>query len=86
MPSPMRQRAASAHSMLGPEGQIARVAALATVYPSARDPADWCVESLDSSGEGSIYTTVFLGPFARDRALEYAREKYSGVAVREAGT
>jgi hypothetical protein len=81
--SQFRRNASDAHSMLGGEGTITRVPALATVYQSERDSTDWCVGSLDSSGEGSIFTTVFLGPFARERALEYAREKYSGFQVRE---
>lgn len=71
--------------MLGDTGTIKRVAAVATVCPGAEDPSDWFVESTDAAGEGSIFTVVFLGPRARERALEYAQEKYSGVQLREDG-
>lgn len=70
--------------MLGRTGTIRRVAAFATVYQGFLSPDDWVVETLDSAGDGGVYVTVFFGPKAKERALEYAEEKYSGVQVRDA--
>lgn len=83
--SQLRRRAAEAKHLLGSSGEIARVGAVATVYKGDVDPEDWVVEAIDSSGDGGIYVTVFSGPLARERAVEYAREKYSGLRLREVG-
>jgi hypothetical protein len=68
--------------MLGLSGSLKRIAALATVFKDT-ESADWIVSALDASGDGGIYVTVFSGPSARERATEYAREKYSGLQLRE---
>jgi hypothetical protein len=71
--------------MLGATGTLRRVAAIATVYKGDTDPEDWVVESIDSTGDGGIFITAFSGPLAKERALEYAMEKYSGLQLREPG-
>lgn len=65
--------------VLGSNGTVRRVAAVATVY---RDRLDWVVEAPDSNGGGGLYLTTFEGPLAKERALEYASGKYAGVRVR----
>jgi hypothetical protein len=79
--SKTRQNAAYAKAALGDTGTLIRVPAMAHVIPSDDSPNEWCVDSLDASGEGSFFTTVFLGPSARERAIEYAQEKYAGFQV-----
>jgi hypothetical protein len=76
----LRKQAQQAKVMLGDTGLVQRVAALATVY---LDDDDWIVESLDSSGDGGICITAFSGPFAQERAIEYAQEKHSGLRLYE---
>ncbi len=66
-------------SLLGSSGTVRRVAAVATVY---RDRLDWVVEAPESKGGSGPYLTTFGGPFAKERALEYACGKYAGVRVR----
>jgi len=83
--SEIRRSARNAKAMLGRTGTIRRVAAFATVYQGFLTPDDWVVETLDSAGDGGIYITVFCGPKAKERAVEYAEEKYSGVQLRDAG-
>lgn len=78
--SKLRQQAAHAKAILGPSGELKRVASLATVY---QDGAEWIVSTLDSSGDGGIYVTAFSGPLAQERALEYASEKYAGFQQRD---
>lgn len=68
--------------MLGRTGTIRRIAAFATVSQGYLSENDWVVETLDSTGDGGVYVTVFSGPKAKERALEYAGEKYSGVQLR----
>lgn len=80
--SELRRKATEAKTLLGNGGNVRRVAAVAIVYQGYISEADWVVEALDSHGDGGIYTTVFSGPSAKERALEYAGEKYSGVEVR----
>ena len=80
--SELRRRAKEAKSILGETGTIGRVASFAVVYQGYVNQDDWVVEALDSHGDGGIYVTVFVGPQAKERALEYAGEKYSGVEVR----
>ena len=45
-------------------------------------PGTWGVEAINMAGDGEIYMTVFSGPGARDRAIEYATAKYADVQVR----
>lgn len=76
--SQLRRNAREARELLGDTGTVVRVASLAKVYPHPQEPGDWMVGALDSSGDGGIYTTVFSGPNAKERALEYAQAKYAG--------
>jgi hypothetical protein len=80
--SELRRKAKDAKTLLGSSGTLRRVAAFAIVYQGHLNDEDWVVEALDSDGDGGIYATVFSGPLAKERALEYAEEKYSGVEVR----
>ncbi len=72
--SKLRNPAQDAKVMLGPTGELKRVAALATV---SQDRATWLVGTVHSSGNGRFYGVAFTGPNARERAIEYAGEKYS---------
>ncbi|MFB3916080.1 MAG: hypothetical protein ACE14M_05090 [Terriglobales bacterium] len=36
---------------------------------------DWRVEAVDFENEGAVYVTIFSGPEAKQRALEYAAWK-----------
>jgi hypothetical protein len=81
--SESRRNARDAKTMLGRTGKVRRVAAFANVSQGFLSEDDWVVETLDSTGDGSVYITVFSGPKARERAIEYAEEKYSGVQLRE---
>lgn len=76
--SRLRRNAREAKELLGDIGNLRRVASLATVCLGEPGTDEWVVSSLDSSGDGGIYITTFSGPFAKERAIEYAREKYSG--------
>lgn len=80
--SELRRKAKEAKAILGAAGTVRRVAAFAIVYKGYVGEEDWVVETLNSHGDGGIYVTVFAGPQAQERALEYAEEKYSGVEVR----
>jgi hypothetical protein len=80
--SRLRRNARGAKVMLGETGTLPRVAAVATVFED-QESADWVVSSIDSSGDGGVYTVIFSGPLARERAVEYASEKYSGLLLRE---
>jgi hypothetical protein len=40
-----------------------------------RHPGDYRVEAIDSEGDGDIYTAIFVGPDAKQRAEEYAAWK-----------
>lgn len=64
--------------LLGDTGELERVAALALVYPA--EHSGWVVRAVISR-TSCEEVTGFLGPTARQRALEYAAEKYSGVKV-----
>jgi hypothetical protein len=44
-------------------------------------PGDYRVEAINSEGDGEVYTAIFVGPDARERAEEYANWK--NVAVSE---
>ncbi len=65
--------------MLGPTGELQRVAALAFVYPRH---TGWIVRTPSTDGK-DYCVTGFVGPKAFHRAVEYASEKYSGVLVLE---
>lgn len=81
--SELQRKAKDAKALLGETGSLHRVAAFAIVYEGYLGDDDWVVEALDSRGDGGIYATVFSGPSAKERALEYAEEKYSGLEVRK---
>jgi hypothetical protein len=36
---------------------------------------DWRVEGINFAGDGEVYTAIFTGPLARERAVEYAAWK-----------
>ena len=38
-------------------------------------PDDYRVEAIDSEGDGEVYTAIFVGPDAKQRAEEYAQWK-----------
>lgn len=40
-------------------------------------PGDYRVEAIDSEGDGEVYTAIFIGPDADQRAQEYAGWKNS---------
>jgi hypothetical protein len=42
------------------------------VYPHEDGSGDWVVEAINIEGEGEIYTTIFSGPSAEQRARKYA--------------
>lgn len=81
--SQLRKNAREAREILGDSGRLRRIAALATVSPGEPGTGEWIVSALDSSGDGGIYIAAFSGPLAKDRAIEYAREKYSGLQLSE---
>lgn len=39
------------------------------------EPGAWRVEAIDFDSEGECYMVVFMGPFAKERAEEYAKFK-----------
>jgi hypothetical protein len=51
------------------------------VVESRQYPGHWHVEAIDS--DGRIFVSVFSGPNAMDRALEYANWKNSALAPAE---
>jgi hypothetical protein len=55
----------------------------AVVYEQHDKDADdaWAVEAIAENGQGDIFTTVFYGPHARERAVEYAHAKYETIEV-----
>lgn len=48
----------------------------AVVYPCQACPGNWVVEAVDWLGDGGVFTTVFAGPDAESRAVEYAQMKF----------
>lgn len=46
-------------------------------------PGAWGVEAIDIGGDGQCFVTIFAGPQARERAVEYAHVKYASVRVRQ---
>ncbi len=66
--------------LLGDTGELERIAALALVYPTHH--AGWVVRAVASPAD-TEEVTGFLGPTAKERALEYAGEKYAGVKLME---
>lgn len=75
----IRNPAEDAKAMLGPTGELQRVAALAYVYPRQ---TGWIVRTPSADGL-DFCITGFVGPSAFHRAVEYASEKYAGVLVLE---
>jgi hypothetical protein len=67
--------------LLGDTGELERIAALALVYPTQH--AGWVVRAVASQAD-TDEVTGFIGPTAKQRALEYAGEKYAGVKVMDA--
>jgi hypothetical protein len=39
------------------------------------NPCDWRVEGINYECDGEIYVTIFSGPLAHERAIEYAEFK-----------
>ena len=62
---------------------LRRVHTRAEIHKDDPQPRDWMVWSLDVSGDGGIYCTIFAGPSARERAIEYAEAKYHEVRLRD---
>jgi hypothetical protein len=48
----------------------------AEIVQRSSAPISWSVESLDTDGDGGVDVTIFSGPCAHDRAIEYAAWKY----------
>jgi hypothetical protein len=44
------------------------------VFERKGSPGTWSVEAIGSDGD--IYQALFIGPDARERAIEYAKFKY----------
>jgi hypothetical protein len=44
-------------------------------------PGDYRVEAIDTEGDGEVYTAIFIGPDAKQRAAEYAGWKNSSSMV-----
>jgi hypothetical protein len=42
------------------------------VQPSSTTPDEWVVEAIDHDSEGEVYSAIFSGPGAKERAEEYA--------------
>jgi hypothetical protein len=42
------------------------------------DPEDWVVSAVDPPGDGRIFSAIFSGLDAEQRALEYAAAKFRG--------
>lgn len=55
----------------------------AIVYERRQQPGCWGVEAIDNAGDGVIFLTVFSGPEAKARAVEYAGYKYDRVEIQE---
>jgi hypothetical protein len=51
----------------------------AAVYEKPGNRGIWCVEAVDMMGSVEVFVTVFAGPNAQLRAMEYARAKYERV-------
>lgn len=60
-----------------------KIETCAEVYKGDVNPDDWVVWSLDVSGDGGIFSTIFSGPCARERAVEYANQKYAEFRLRD---
>lgn len=48
----------------------------AEVLKTGDRPEAWTVEAIDDKG-GDVYSAYFVGPRARERAEEYAAEKFT---------
>ena len=45
------------------------------IAPTLDVPDEWRVEAIDYDNEGQVYVTIFSGPKAEERAVEYASFK-----------
>jgi hypothetical protein len=45
------------------------------------EPESWVLEAIATSDDGAIEMAIFSGPMARQRAIEYAQEKYADFRV-----
>lgn len=55
----------------------------AEIVKSGERPETWTVEAIDVKS-GDVYSAIFFGPRARERAQEYAAEKFADVRMSEA--
>ena len=44
------------------------------------NPGDWRVEAVDYESEGECYVTIFSGPLARERAVQYTVFKNESIS------
>ena len=65
------------------DATLRRIHIHAEIYKDDPQAGDHMVWSLDESGDGGIYCTIFAGPDARARAIEYAEAKYDEVRLRD---
>lgn len=56
-----------------------RFDAVAEVYQDDPLPGDWMVFAVDPTGDGGLFTAIFSGAAAEDRAVEYARRTFRAV-------
>lgn len=52
-----------------------RLEMAAEVFANDEDLSEWCVQAIEPD-EGRIFNTIFSGPDAEGRAMEYAAKKY----------
>lgn len=70
------------HASVSNGDPIARSSLIAVVVERKDAPGLWGVEAICVDGDGECYLTVFSGPDAQHRAVEYATVKYADVQVR----
>ena len=61
---------------------IVRQNLTAEVMQRDERPETWAIEAIDEKGDGEVYVTLFTGPFAKERALDYAAVAYQRVRLR----
>jgi hypothetical protein len=49
---------------------------VAEIVRNRTTPESWSVEAIAMKDDGAVEVTTFSGPKARDRAVEYASERY----------
>jgi hypothetical protein len=54
-----------------------------TIFPHEDGSSDWVVEAINIEGEGEIFTAIFSGSSAEQRAREYAawKQEAAGLAA-----